>query len=86
MNFLIQKREPLSGQTKVVCKEVAWTCDDKHLITSIYLVKSKEYQNKIKVWTREGALKHQLNVRLAKKSDLLSYLILILTLTSLTKT
>lgn len=64
--ILIQKkRKPLvtCDQTKVVFKEALWTCDDKLVITSIYLVKSNEYHNKIRVWTPEGKLKHELNVR-----------------------
>lgn len=50
---------------KAVCNVVEWTCNDKHVIASICLENSKEEEywiNKIKVWTPEGHLKHELNV------------------------
>ena len=50
---------------KAVCNVVEWTCNDKHVIASICVEKtkySKNWLNKIKVWTPEGTLKHELNV------------------------
>lgn len=50
---------------KVVCNDVAWTCDDKFVISSIYWTESENFsnfKNKIKVWTPDGTLIYELNV------------------------